>query len=100
MTKPEKHKYRPFTTRCGSQACAECYGNEHAEQHTAAEDASFELPDQLFGELWRAADRLRWCLHGFRECFDADDHDSGCAIAEFDRLSEQIPCHLRTAKAD
>lgn len=28
-----KHKYRPFTTRDGSKACAECDGNEHAEQH-------------------------------------------------------------------
>ena len=29
----QKHKYRPFTTRDGSKACAECDGNEHAEQH-------------------------------------------------------------------
>ena len=29
----QKHKYRPFTTRYGSKACAECDGNEHAEQH-------------------------------------------------------------------
>lgn len=29
----QKHKYRQFTTRDGSKACAECHGNEHAEQH-------------------------------------------------------------------
>ena len=29
----QKHKYRPFTTRDGSKACADCHGNEDAEQH-------------------------------------------------------------------
>lgn len=56
-----KHKYRPFTTRDGSKACAECNGNEHAEQHAEIVDTMTEWIDidrererlgRLVRELW------------------------------------------------
>jgi len=31
MTRP--HKYRPFTTRDGSLACADCYGRLDSDEH-------------------------------------------------------------------
>lgn len=43
----DKHKYRPFTTRDGSKACAECNGNEYAEQHVMRGEFAASIPEHL-----------------------------------------------------
>lgn len=44
------HKYRPFTTRDGSKACAECYANEHAEQHQSLQHSEIFTQDYDRGD--------------------------------------------------
>lgn len=37
MTRTQPHKYRPFTTRDGSSACAECHGHQDTKEHRLGE---------------------------------------------------------------
>lgn len=48
ITRP--HKYRPFTTRDGSTACADCYGIKDTEEHRLGEIAD-ELVDAVEEEV-------------------------------------------------
>ena len=57
MSSLEKHEYRPFTTRDGSKACAECNGNEHAEQHVEAHDPVGDWLSRL-GDIDQERERL------------------------------------------
>lgn len=77
----QKHEYRPFTTSDGSKACAECYGNENADQHQQVIEP---LLWKYFGK-WEAfspqlgADNmpLRWVICVCRDGkFDLNESDA------------------------
>lgn len=90
----QKHKYRPFTTRDGSKACAECNGNEYAEQH---QQASEPLRWRYFGKWEAFSPRftanntpLRWVICVCQDGkFDLNESDAGLCngIAAFDTLA-------------
>lgn len=57
MNATRPHKYRPFTTRDGSEACADCYGRRDSVEHRLGEvsDEMLEAVEQECGmghEAW------------------------------------------------
>jgi len=84
----DKHKYRPFTTRDGSKACAECNGNEYAEQHVEIKDAMADWLSRR-GDIARERDRLgRLVRELWVSWAEQQPNPKPSWLAPYDELSE------------